>query len=235
MPQVWEDPFRKPCYLFALVAGDLAMKASAPCCTFWSRLPAQRVGRRRLCWWPSALIPCGDVAWTWHPSAWHPAGSLLSAPEPARSPAATFAGGQLRDQLRPHGGAAHLHACPRHRPGRLCHAVAQALHEVRKWQTFVGGLRLGQHRVLSGGIWCGRARFKWKGCPGERSGGNMALAGLSACCLPLHRLTLLSSFLSLRQVGRGGVWAGVRPGPVQHRGGGRLQHGCGTSCGAGAV
>jgi hypothetical protein len=24
--QVWEDPFRKPCYLFALVAGDLAMK-----------------------------------------------------------------------------------------------------------------------------------------------------------------------------------------------------------------
>ena len=23
---VWEDPFRKPCYLFALVAGDLAMK-----------------------------------------------------------------------------------------------------------------------------------------------------------------------------------------------------------------
>jgi aminopeptidase N len=23
---VWEDPFRKPCYLFALVAGSLAMK-----------------------------------------------------------------------------------------------------------------------------------------------------------------------------------------------------------------
>jgi aminopeptidase N len=26
---VWEDPFRKPCYLFALVAGDLAMKVNA--------------------------------------------------------------------------------------------------------------------------------------------------------------------------------------------------------------
>lgn len=26
---VWEDPFRKPCYLFALVAGDLAMSESS--------------------------------------------------------------------------------------------------------------------------------------------------------------------------------------------------------------
>lgn len=28
---VWEDPFRKPCYLFALVAGDLCMKVGRGC------------------------------------------------------------------------------------------------------------------------------------------------------------------------------------------------------------
>ena len=26
---VWEDPWRKPCYLFALVAGDLALRESS--------------------------------------------------------------------------------------------------------------------------------------------------------------------------------------------------------------
>ena len=26
---MWEDPWRKPCYLFALVAGDLALRESS--------------------------------------------------------------------------------------------------------------------------------------------------------------------------------------------------------------
>lgn len=59
--QVWEDPFRKPCYLFALVAGNLVMKArreaSLLSCVFVCGLvgamplPLSGVGTVR---WPAA-------------------------------------------------------------------------------------------------------------------------------------------------------------------------------------
>lgn len=115
---VWEDPFRKPCYLFALVAGALVMKVRG-----WG----ERDGARRA---GGALgrDPLGCAGRCRPPRRTTSPPNLPVSPPPPASPPA---GGQLCDCQRQDGRAAHLCEAARHRARRLCHAVPQALHEVR--------------------------------------------------------------------------------------------------------
>ena len=71
----WEDPFPKPCYLFALVAGKLTHRettvrtASATCCCRSTAIPARKTRPNgpwiRWCARCAGTRPASDWSWTW--------------------------------------------------------------------------------------------------------------------------------------------------------------------------